>query len=69
MEASDRWFDEIERLLKDLEIETGNLGRYGLKKEECAHIVKEQYLNDFAAQGNPKDFNFDECLKLLEDNI
>jgi len=69
MEASDRWFDEIERLLKDLEIETGNLGRYGLKKEECAHIVEKQYMKDFAAQGNPKDFNFDECLKLLDDNI
>jgi alcohol dehydrogenase class IV len=69
MEASDKWFDEIERLLKDLDIETGNLGKLGLKKEDCPHIVKEQYSNDFAAQGNPRDFIFDDCVKLLEDNL
>ena len=69
MEASDCWFEEIERLLDDLEIESGNLSRFGLTKEDCTHIVQNQYLNDFARQGNPKDFQFDEYVKLLEDNL
>jgi alcohol dehydrogenase class IV len=66
MQASDKWFDEVERLLKDLNIQTGNLNKqFGLTKEECAHIVKYQYSNDFAVEGNPRDYNYDECLALL----
>jgi len=69
-QASDKWFEEIERLLNDLNIETGNLGeRFGLKKEDATHIVKYQYANDFAREGNPRDFVFDECVKVLEDLI
>lgn len=68
--ASDKWFEEIERMLDDLDIETGNLGkRFGLKKADATHIVKYQYANDFAREGNPKDFVFDECVKVLEDMI
>ena len=67
LQASDRWFEEIERLLKDLGIQTGNLHQqFGFKKEDAPHIIKWQYANDFAQQGNPRTFDFDESVKLLE---
>jgi len=66
MQAADKWFDEIERLLKDLNIETGNLNKqFGLQKKDLKHIVTI-YSNDFAVEGNPRDFNFEDCIKLLE---
>ncbi len=66
-QASDVWFDEIERLLEDLGIESGNLNKqFGFKKEDADHIIKWQYANDFAREGNPRDFDYDECVKLLE---
>jgi methanol:N,N-dimethyl-4-nitrosoaniline oxidoreductase len=68
MQAADKWFEEMDRLLKDLGIETGNLTKqFGLKKEQIPHIVKWQYEKDFAREGNPRDFNFAESVKLLED--
>jgi alcohol dehydrogenase class IV len=67
MQAADKWFDEIERLLKDLNIETGNLNKqFGLQKKDVEHIVTNQYANDFGREGNPRDFDFEECVKLLE---
>jgi alcohol dehydrogenase class IV len=67
MEASDKWFEEVERLLEDLNIQTGNLNKqFGLTKEDCPHIVKVQYSVDVTRPGNPRDYNFDECLALLE---
>jgi alcohol dehydrogenase class IV len=70
MQASDKWFDEIERLLGDLDIQSGHLSeQFGLKKEDCPHIVTHQYANDFAREGNPRDYVFDDCVKLLEDQL
>jgi formaldehyde dismutase / methanol dehydrogenase len=70
MEASDMWFYETERLLNDLGIKSGSLKeQFGMKKEDIAHIVKYQYENDFARQGNPRDFNFDESVQLLEEQL
>ena len=67
MQAADKWFDEMERLLKDLNIETGNLTKqFGLQKKDLEHIVKWQYANSFCKEGNPRDFNFEDCVKLLE---
>ena len=67
MQASDLWFEEIERLLCDLNIQSGHLSeQFGLKKEDCPHIVTHQYANDFAREGNPRDFVFDDCVNLLE---
>ena len=53
-QASDKWFEETERLLKDLEITPGHVHeQFGLKKEDIPHIAKT-YSNDFCSQGNPK---------------
>lgn len=65
-EAADRWFDEIEQLLDDLEIEPGNLsGQFGLEEKDIDHIVKV-YSNDFCSQGNPKEFNQEEVTELMK---
>jgi len=65
-EAADRWFDEIEQLLKDLEIKPGHLSeQFGLQEKDLEYIVKV-YSNDFCSQGNPKNFNHDEALALLK---
>jgi alcohol dehydrogenase class IV len=70
LQASDKWFDEVERLLKDLNVQTGNLARrFGMTKEDCAHIVKNQYDNDFCMQGNPRDYNYEETLALLQSQL
>jgi alcohol dehydrogenase class IV len=67
MQAADKWFDEIERLLADLNIRTGHLNeQFGLQKKNLEHIVKWQYANDFAREGNPGEYNFDDCVRLLE---
>jgi alcohol dehydrogenase class IV len=65
-EAADRWFDEIENLLDDLEITPGCLAdQFGLEEADLEHIVKI-YSNDFCSQGNPRDLNQEEVLALLK---
>jgi formaldehyde dismutase / methanol dehydrogenase len=65
-EASERWFEEIEQLLIDLEITPGQLKKqFGLKETDMEHIVKV-YSNDFCSQGNPKAFDYDEVLGVLK---
>jgi formaldehyde dismutase / methanol dehydrogenase len=65
-QASDKWFDEIERLLQDLEITPGHVHeQFGLEKEDIPRIAKV-YSNDFCSQGNPKPYHYDEVVKLLE---
>jgi alcohol dehydrogenase class IV len=66
MQASDKWFDEIERLLNDLSIQPGNLGKqFGLTREDFGHMV-DVYSNDFCSQSNPRGLNREECMALLE---
>jgi len=66
LEAADRWFEEIERLLKDLEITPGHLKeQFGVKEGDLEHIV-EVYANDFCSQGNPKAFDHDEVIGVLK---
>jgi len=68
MQAADKWFDEIERLLADLNIKTGHLNeQFGLQHEDLEHIMRRQYENDFAMERNRIDFVFEDCIKLLED--
>jgi methanol:N,N-dimethyl-4-nitrosoaniline oxidoreductase len=65
-EAADCWFDEIEQLLKDLEITPGHLSeQFGVQEKDLEHIINV-YHNDFCSQGNPRDFDHDEILALLK---
>lgn len=65
-EAADHWFYEIENLLNDLEITPGQLNQqFGVEEKDLDHIVKV-YANDFCSQGNPKAFDYDECVSLLK---
>ena len=65
-EAADRWFDEIEQLLEDLEITPGYLtDQFGLEEADLEHIGKI-YSNDFCSQGNPRELNTEEVLGLLK---
>ena len=69
LEAADHWFYEIERLLKDLDITPGQLNKqFGIVEGDLDHIVKV-YSNDFCSQGNPKEFNYDECINLLKSQL
>ncbi|MCX7912890.1 MAG: iron-containing alcohol dehydrogenase, partial [Dehalococcoidales bacterium] len=65
-EVADRWFYEIEQLLKDLNITPGELkAQFGVKEEQLDKIVRV-YANDFCSQGNPREFNYDEIIQLLK---
>jgi len=65
-EASECWFDEIEQLLKDLEITPGHISeQFGVQEKDLEQIVKV-YSNDFCSQGNPREFNHDEILALMK---
>ncbi len=65
-QAADRWFDEIEQMLKDLEVTPGHVKeQFGLQEKDLNHIVKI-YSNDFCSQGNPKEFNAEEVRNVLK---
>jgi formaldehyde dismutase / methanol dehydrogenase len=65
-QAADKWFDETERLLKDLEVTPGHVhDQFGLDKDDIPRIAKT-YSNDFCSQGNPKPYDYNEVVKLLE---
>jgi alcohol dehydrogenase class IV len=64
-QAADKWFDEVERLLQDLNIESGNLNKQlGIQKKDLEYMANI-YSNDSNQEGNPRDVGYDECLKLL----
>jgi len=64
-EAADCWFDEIEQLLKDLEITPDHLTQqFGVQEKDLDKIVRV-YANDFCSQGNPREFNHDEVVNLM----
>jgi lactaldehyde reductase len=66
LEAADRWFVEMERLIKDLEITPGHLTeQFGVQEKDLEKIVTV-YANDFCSQGNPREFNHDEIIDLLK---
>jgi alcohol dehydrogenase class IV len=70
MQASDKWFEEIERLLSDLNIRTGHLEeQFGLQRKDIEHIIKWQYEKDFCVEGNPRNFVYEDCVKLLEEML
>jgi alcohol dehydrogenase len=64
-EASERWFEEIEELLEDLEIQPGHLTeQFGVQEKDLDKIVRV-YANDFCSQGNPREFNYDEVMGVM----
>jgi len=66
MQAADKFFDEIERLLADLNIKTGHLNeQFGLQQKDLKHIATV-FQNDFCREGNPRDCTIEETVKLLE---
>jgi alcohol dehydrogenase class IV len=68
-EAADCWFDEIEQLLADLDITSGELNKqFGVKETDLEKIV-DVYGNDFCSQGNPRDFNKEELIALLKSQL
>jgi methanol:N,N-dimethyl-4-nitrosoaniline oxidoreductase len=65
-QAAERWFIEIEQMLKDLDIQPGHISdQFGIEEKDLEHIVNV-YRNDFCSQGNPREFNHDEVITLLK---
>ena len=66
IQAADKWFEEIERLLSDLDIRPGHLNeQFGLQRKDLQHII-DVYANDWCSEGNAMAFNREELTKLLE---
>jgi methanol:N,N-dimethyl-4-nitrosoaniline oxidoreductase len=66
MQAADKWFDEIERLQTDLNIKSGHLNeQFGLQQKDLIQLITT-YSNSLHSEGNPRKFDYDECLKIVE---
>jgi alcohol dehydrogenase class IV len=66
MQAADKWFDEVERLLADLDIKPGHLNeQFGLQEKDLGHMV-DMCIKDWCREGNPRFFEYDECLAMLK---
>jgi alcohol dehydrogenase class IV len=66
LEMADRWFGEMEQLLRDIEIQPGYLKeQFGFKEDDIDHIYKI-YANDFCSQGNPKELVEEEVKAFLK---
>jgi alcohol dehydrogenase class IV len=65
-EASERWFVEIEQMLKDLDIQPGHIAdQFGIELKDLEHMINI-YHNDFCSEGNPRGFNHEEVIGLLK---
>jgi alcohol dehydrogenase class IV len=68
LQAANKWFDEIESLMADLNIQTGHLSeQFGLQKKDIAYIMDDVSADSFVSQGNPADIDFKETQTLLEE--
>jgi alcohol dehydrogenase class IV len=55
MQAADRWFDEVERLLADFNIKSGHLTeQFGLRPKDVNHVI-DIMLSDWMTQIDPKE--------------
>jgi methanol:N,N-dimethyl-4-nitrosoaniline oxidoreductase len=67
IQAADKWFEEVERLLADLNIKIGHLNeQFGITHEDLEHIARIG-TNLFTREGNPREIIYDEVYKILED--
>jgi alcohol dehydrogenase class IV len=65
MEASDKFFDEMDRLLTDLGIKSGHLKQQiGLQEKDLEHVAR-YYQIDWGREGNPRDSTIDQIVELL----
>jgi alcohol dehydrogenase class IV len=65
MEASDKFFDEMDRLLTDLGIKSGHLKeQIGLQEKDLEHVAR-YYQIDWGREGNPRDSTIDQTVELL----
>jgi alcohol dehydrogenase class IV len=66
MQAADKWFDEIERLLADLDIKSGHLSeQFGLKHGDLEEMAAK-IGGTLGRFGNPREVTYEEALKLYE---
>ena len=65
MEASDKFFDEMDRLLTDLGIKSGHLKQQiGLQEKDLEHVAR-YYQIDWGREGNPRDSTIAQTVELL----
>jgi formaldehyde dismutase / methanol dehydrogenase len=66
MEAADKWFDEVERLLVDLDITSGHLTeQFGFTKDDIK-LIRPHLPTDYVVVANARAFNLDEWCKMVE---
>jgi alcohol dehydrogenase class IV len=66
MQAAEKWIEEVENMLKDLGIQTGNLTKqFGVQKELIPDLI-ETSVAGVAKRSNPRDYNHDEIVQLYE---
>jgi alcohol dehydrogenase class IV len=66
VQAADKWFEEVERLQKDLNIGSTRLSeRFGLEQKDLEHIISV-ISKDITCTSNPREFNPQEWLEVLQ---
>ena len=66
IQAADKWFDEVERLLADLNIKSGHLNeQFGVQEKDLGHMV-DLCLKDWCREANPRSFEYDELLTIMK---
>jgi methanol:N,N-dimethyl-4-nitrosoaniline oxidoreductase len=66
IQAADKWFDAVERLLADLNIQSGHLTeQFGFQQSDMESVVSE-YLRGRMGEANPRGSSPEECTKLLK---
>ena len=66
IQAADRWFDEIERFLADLDIVTGRLEeQFGLNHEDLKEMAAK-IGGTLGRFGNPRELPYEDALKIYE---
>ncbi|MFC1933246.1 hypothetical protein ACFLXU_06470 [Chloroflexota bacterium] len=69
MQAADKWFDEAERLMADLNIKTGHLSEQVGFQQKDLKAIATSLSTGYAREGNPRTIEFDDALKLLENML
>ncbi len=66
IQAGEKWIEEVDRMLKDLGVQTGNLTeQFGVEKDYIPGII-ETSVAGLAKRSNPRGYNYDEVVALFE---